>query len=109
MRDVSYNLSPVLGETYHLEVAYKPGGVVKDLTGYRVKLNLANGQDYSYIDGSPEVAVSPHVGLIVITLSSSVVAELATSKSTYRLSITDLSADPGYGDTLLLKGRVLVQ
>lgn len=109
MRDVSYNLSPVLGETYNLQVVYKPGGVVKDLTGYRVKLEMKNGQDYSFLDGTPEVGVNPTDGAIFITLPSAVVKELSESKATYSLTVTDLAETPGFGDTLLLKGRILVK
>lgn len=97
----SYTATPEYGETYKLEIQH-----YADLTGWTVKLYLYNGTDQVFTSPCPEVQVDGFT--VTLTFPTPMVEQMHRTGPTYRLVATDPNLPAGYGDEIILSGRVKV-
>lgn len=99
-----YPLYLTKGETFRLKVVPKVDGVPKDLTGYEVSLNFRNGQFLTHT--APSDVINVDGSEVTVTLPSTLVALLLAHKPNYEIIATDTAFPAGFGDELLLAGRI---
>lgn len=108
-RNVTHNLVPNRGETYALPVRYSNELGAVNLTGFGVKFEVVGRSTTVYTQASANVQIDTTGGTILVVLPTSLVNSLYKIRATYSLVITDPTEADGFGDTVLISGRIVVK